>query len=292
MESLGSNQPSTPRLFAGTALVERIERAECRLLMGGAAAARRRHADAGVFVREVAGGVATWTGAASPLNKVAGLGFAGPLDEGALEAVEAAFAARGTPVQVELSCLADPAVGQSLTRRGYVLEGFENVLGRRLSRASRRDPAADQDGILVERSGPEALAAWVDVMVTGFATPDSQGVPSHESFPREALERVIGDLAAADGFVRLLARRAGEPAGGASLRLFEGVAQLCGAATLPAHRRRGVQSALLATRLALAAADGCDVAVVTTQPGSKSQENVQKQGFELLYTRAVLVRRP
>jgi hypothetical protein len=31
-------------------------------------------------------------------------------------------------------------------------------------------------------------------------------------------------------------------------------------------------------------------AFVTTQPGSKSQQSVQKQGFELLYTRAILVR--
>jgi GNAT superfamily N-acetyltransferase len=63
-------------------------------------------------------------------------------------------------------------------------------------------------------------------------------------------------------------------------------------ATLPAHRRHGVQSALLATRLERAGRAGCDVAVVTTQPGSKSQENVQKHGFELLYTRAILVRQP
>jgi hypothetical protein len=46
----------------------------------------------------------------------------------------------------------------------------------------------------------------------------------------------------------------------------------------------------LARRLADGASAGCDVAVVTTQPGSKSQENVQKKGFELLYARAVLVR--
>jgi hypothetical protein len=32
------------------------------------------------------------------------------------------------------------------------------------------------------------------------------------------------------------------------------------------------------------------IAVVTTQPGSKSQQNVQRQGFDLLYTRAVLVK--
>jgi hypothetical protein len=59
-----------------------------------------------------------------------------------------------------------------------------------------------------------------------------------------------------------------------------------------AHRRRGVQTALLSARLAGAAAAGCDIAVVTTQPGSKSQQNVQRRGFDLLYTRAVLVKQP
>ena len=54
----------------------------------------------------------------------------------------------------------------------------------------------------------------------------------------------------------------------------------------------GVQSALLSARLADAASGGCDVAVVTTQPGSKSQQNVQRRGFDLLYTRAVLVKQP
>jgi ribosomal protein S18 acetylase RimI-like enzyme len=74
------------------------------------------------------------------------------------------------------------------------------------------------------------------------------------------------------------------------LRISDGLAQLSGAATLPAHRRRGVQSALLRARLVDAAAAGCDLAVVTTDPGSKSQENVQRAGFELLYARAILVR--
>jgi GNAT superfamily N-acetyltransferase len=134
------------------------------------------------------------------------------------------------------------------------------------------------------------LAAWIDVVVSGFETPDEQGVPSHERYPRDTSEAVIGDMAAVPGLVRCLARRDGVPAGGASLRLTEGVAQLCGAATLPEHRRRGVQTALVAARLEVAGREGCDVAVVTTQPGSKSHENAQRRGFELLYTRTVLVR--
>ena len=102
------------------------------------------------------------------------------------------------------------------------------------------------------------------------------------------LDRTVGDMATASGFARPVGTAS--ITGGASLRVCEGVAQLCGAATAPAHRRRGVQSALLAARLADSARQGCDVAVVTTQPGSKSQQNVQRQGFELLYTRAILVR--
>ena len=273
-------------LFAGTSLASRIERAECRLLADGASACERRHPGSGVFAIPLAGGLATYTGAGSPLNKVAGLGFAGPLDEGELEAVERAFAERGSPVQAEVSCLGDPSVGTLLTRRGYTLQGFENVLGRALPPG----PTTSTAGVVVSPSPDDELPEWLDTVVTGFASPDAQGVPSHESFPREALEGVMSDLAAADGFVRYLARRDGTIAGGASMRLFEGVAQLCGAATRPEHRRHGVQSALLSARLEIAGRAGCDVAVVTTQPGSKSQENVQKQGFELLYTRAILVR--
>ena len=84
----------------------------------------------------------------------------------------------------------------------------------------------------------------------------------------------------------------GGRAGGASFYIAEGVAQLAGAATAPARRRRGVQTALLSARLTDAAAAGCDVAVVTTPPGSKSQQNAQRRGFDLLSTRAVLVKQP
>jgi GNAT superfamily N-acetyltransferase len=132
---------------------------------------------------------------------------------------------------------------------------------------------------------------WIDVVATGFLTPDVyDGPASHEEFGREVLERIYRDTVAAPGFERYLARRGGVVAGGASFRIQDGVAQLAGASTLPDHRRQGVQTALLRYRLAEAARRGCDVAVVTTSPGSKSQENVQKAGFALLYARAILVK--
>lgn len=276
-----------PPFFCGTELAARLERAESALIEDGATAAARRRPGTGVFVRPIAGGRACYGGAGSPLNKVAGLGFAGPLDENELAGIERLYAERGEAVRVELASLGEPAIATLLTRRGYQLVGFENVLGLALPPASAAPPAA---GIDVLECAPDDLERWLDVLVDGFAHPDLQGVASDEEFPREVAASAIGDVAAIAGFRRYFARRLGEDAGGASCRFAEGVAQLCGAATLPAHRRHGIQSALLAHRLAAAAAAGCDLAVVTTQPGSKSQQNVQRQGFSLLYTRAVLTR--
>ncbi|WP_329413454.1 GNAT family N-acetyltransferase [Nocardia vinacea] len=277
-----------PGLFAGQDLAARVEHAERTLIEEGARAAARRDPQQRVLVRPIGGGLAVWAGPGSPLDKVVGVGMNGAaFDDAELDAVEQAFAEQEAPVQVEVSTLADPAVVERLTRRGYVLFGFENVLGLRLEPGRQAQPAED---IEIRDVGHDEFETWVNVVVDGFAAPDTQGVASHEEFPREAVEQAERDLTATSGFVGSLAMIDGKPVGGASLRLSDGVAQLCGAATLPEFRRRGVQGALLSMRLAAAAAAGCDLAVVTTLPGSKSQQNVQKLGFQLLYPRAILVR--
>jgi ribosomal protein S18 acetylase RimI-like enzyme len=274
-----------PALFCDIPLAGRIELAEARFIAAySEAAAGRRGAGEG-FVMPIAGGVASYAEPDSPLNKVAGLGFAGPPDPLDLEAIEQAYAARGAPVQVELSGLADAAVLELLAGRGYRLVSFENVLGRSLG--GPVEPV-DAPGVEVRPSGDDEFDAWLEVVVEASLHPDAQGVPWLEEFPREILENAERDAA---GLVRrYLARLDGVPAGGGSMRIVDGIAQLTGAATAPAFRRRGIQSALLSARLADATAAGCDLAVITVQPGSKSQQNAQRRGFDLLYTRAVLAR--
>jgi len=97
---------------------------------------------------------------------------------------------------------------------------------------------------------------------------------------------------AESGIAERLTERGYSLAGFENVLAAGGIALLCGAGTLPAHRRRGVQAAMLLRRLSAAAQAGCDLAVVTTLPGSKSQQNVQRLGFELLYSRAILRRSP
>jgi GNAT superfamily N-acetyltransferase len=281
------NANRTP-LFCDTALAERIERVEARLIAECGEAARRHNADTTGFTHSLAGGVASFAEEGSPYNKVAGLGFHGVPSAAGLEEVEQAFAAHGATAQIELAHLADPAIGVLLTGRGYRLESFENVLGLALDGEHER---AMPPGIVVRPSGDDEFERWLDVVADGAARPDTQGMPWHEEFPRQIYQRALRHAAAA-GVKRYAALCDGVLAGGAGLRVSEGVAQFAGAATAPSHRRRGVQSALLAARLADAKAAGCDVAVITTQPGSKSQQNAQRQGFDLLYTRAVLVKQP
>jgi GNAT superfamily N-acetyltransferase len=273
-------------LFCGSELAARIEAVEARMIAGATEAMRPRAPAA--FVMELRGGVAAFAQPAAPLNKVAGLGFAGVPTPAELEAVERAFAVRGSPVQVELSNLAEPAVGALLTARGYRLIGFENVLG--LALAGRPEAPPLPPGVTITRCPPHDRERWLAIAVDGFAVPDEQGRPSSESFSREVIAEAITALTSGAGFGLLLAQLDGVAAGAASLRICEGVAQLTGAATLPAHRRHGVHTALMTARLAEAAGAACDVAVVTTQPGSKSQENATRQGFSLLYTRAILIR--
>ena len=274
-------------LFCDTALARRIERAETGLIADTSRATQARTGTEG-FLIPIAGGMASFAEPDSPFNKVVGLGFDGVPSAAELDVIEKAFADRGAPTQVELAHLAESAIGELLIDRGYRLESFENVLGLALDGDQER---VTPPGIEVRRSTADEIDAWIAVVADASTYQDTQGLPWHDEFPREAIENAERDFAAAGG-IRYAAFRDGVLAGGADFRITEGIAQLAGAATAPAHRRHGVQSALVAARLADAHAAGCDVAVIITQPGSKSQENAQRRGFDLLYTRATLVKHP
>ena len=238
----------------------------------------------------IANGVVLIRGPGSPLNKVAGLGFS-PLTAADLTRIEHVFAERGVTIQIELATHADPGLSKLLCARGYELTGFENVLGRRVDELGATRVSPD---VTIKRAVTEVeRATWVSVLTEGFsARVEGENIADHDSFDRHALECVFRDMADKPTVAKWLASWKGEVVGAASMGIRDGIAQLFGTATLPDARRRGVQSSLLAARLGAARAQACDLAVVTTQPGSKSHHNVRRAGFELLYARAVWLREP
>jgi GNAT superfamily N-acetyltransferase len=272
-------------MFATPDLAARIDRAEARLCASIAETVGRRAPDLRSAVYDIAGGKAVFAGPHSPTNKMIGVGFAGLPSDAELDRVEREFADRGAALQAEVSTLADPDLHGQLARRGYEPRGFENVLGHPLVNAAALDGA-----ILVEPAQPATLPLLMEVLVTAFSTPDIGGVGGDELPPADAIRDALMRTMSASGFEGFAARIGGEIAGAAVFRIDGDVAQFSGAGTLPQFRRRGVQTALLRARLRRARKAGCAVAVVCTQPASKSQQNVQREGFALLYARQLLVK--
>jgi GNAT superfamily N-acetyltransferase len=269
-------------MFIDASLAARIDRVEARLARAVASAIAARDATARTTIISIGDGVAVFGRAGSPVNKLIGAGFTGVLDDATLDEIERAWRDREEPVRVELATLASTEAAAQLSTRGYKLVGFENVLVRSLATTP---PRAEHVAIDVDGD----RAAWMRILVDGFAAMDGTGV-TVDDYARDAIEQVMRDFSGADGFSRYVASLDGKQVGAATMRMDDGIALMSGATTLPASRRRGVQAALLAARLADAHASGCELAVVTTAPGSQSQANVMRSGFALGYARAILVR--
>ena len=281
-------------MFASQRLAARIDRAEGQLCgsIAGSAAAQLPQLECAVL--EIGGGLAIFAGPGAPTNKMIGIGFDGPPNEAELNRVEQAFAERSAPLQAEVSTLAEPTWHACLVRRGYEPRGFENVLGHPLTAPASQAGVAQTESasVSIERVDAGHLDEWIEIMVAAFGHADEGGVGGDAVPPADTLRQWLSLTMATPGFNAVAARAEGRMVAGASMRVDQGLAQFCGAATLPAFRRRGLQTALVRWRLAQARALGCDVAVVTTQPASRSQQNLQTQGFDLLYTRQLLVKMP
>ncbi len=275
-------------MFADATLAARIDRTEARVC-ARLVMASPVHATGGPFVLPLDGGLALFASPRSPMNKVIGFGFDGALDLRELATIEEQWAGRGEPVRIELSILSAPAVVAKLSERGYRLHGFENVLACPVTGASQ--PASPE--IAIEIVGDDAFEEWFTIAIDSFANMDGSGSAADPVLPREELERLFREAMgpqSVEGLTRYIARLDGEPAGEAALLIDEGLALLSGSGTVPHLRGRGVQKALVARRLDDARREGCDLAVVVTAPGTRSQDNVMRRGFELLYTRAILIR--
>jgi GNAT superfamily N-acetyltransferase len=275
-------------MFCPPDLAARLDRAEASLCANMARIIGARKPEFSAFVAPIGGGSAIYAGPGSPMNKLIGAAFGSVPAAGDIDRVEAQYAQRGSGFQAEVSTLAEPDFFRLLVGRGYRLQGYENLLGRRLGEID-----ATHAHVTVEPCrDDESQRLWIELLADAFTAADVGGVGGDVTPPRDVIVEWGGLSAATPGLTCYLARFDGEPAGGAALYLHDGVAILGGAGTHPAFRRRGVQTTLLRARLAHAATTGAEFAMVTTQPGSKSQQNVQREGFSLLYSRALLVKSP
>ena len=73
--------------------------------------------------------------------------------------LEQAFADRQAPLRFELASLGEPEIMKVLTRRGYQLIGFENVLGLRLHERMVHALADDRGEVTVSQAAVGGIGA-------------------------------------------------------------------------------------------------------------------------------------
>ena len=93
-------------------------------------------------------------------------------------------------------------------------------------------------------------------------------------------------------FTCYLAFVGGTPAALGILHVANGVGSMANGLTVPGMRKRGCQTALLHRRIADAARAGCDLLVSQCLPGSASQKNHLRAGFQIAGSKAWWVRNP
>lgn len=259
-----------PFLTSDVLLARRLEAAEAANGLAMAAGAAAAEAE------PILGGCALFAGAGSPMTHALGIGME-PCTSQEFDRLEAFFHRRGSACLIDLCPLAHPSVIEEVTRRGYKVIEFNNLMLRRAEAAIEPLPP----GVRITRCPPERRFEWGRLIISGF---------SDGAEPTPEMLAIMDAMAPADH--ELFAEIEGIPFGGAAMSIRNGIALLFGDSTLPQARGRGLQQALIRHRIQLAAAAGCDWVMATVLPGSASHRNYERTGFALAYMRVNVMREP
>jgi GNAT superfamily N-acetyltransferase len=251
-----------------------MRRAEMAGFRSALVAAAQLWPEIGVDSINVAGGFVPFMGRESPLSQAVGVGFDRPVTDGDIATITDFYQSRGAPARTYASPLSDPTLVAGLAKAGYAPVEYQNVFAvDDLAANGRRD-----DRVVVARD----LVAWARASASGFA----DGV---ELKPGDADVGLL--IASSDGVIALEIRERGTIVATGAMDVRGEVAALFAASTLPSARRRGLHQALIMDRLARAHEAGATFARAMATPGSVSEHNFQRCGFETLYTRALWERK-
>lgn len=247
-----------------------IEASECFLLRGFLETASRLRPDAGFDCLEIAGGVATFTGVASPLSQATSIALNGPVTESDIERLTRFYRDHNAAPRVWVNPLADPSLERELARADYVPRNRNNVLAIDLT----------------------TVTAARDARISKEADRTAWGRASYEGFSNRY---VTGDegvflattIASQKGMVALAARNGDGIVATSALIVHDGLASLIAGSTLDAYRGSGYHRAMILDRLARAREAGARYARASAPIGSTSENNFRACGFEVLYTRTL-----
>ncbi|MDX2114498.1 MAG: GNAT family N-acetyltransferase [Planctomycetota bacterium] len=236
---------------------------------------------------DVAGGVACCNEPGWWLNAAFACGLSSPASAQDLDTIIDFFRTRSVEPRVETAPFVERPFLDALANRGFVIRHFENVFYRPLEPGETPAPArTPPPGLTLEIVDPtdeRAVDQFARVATSGFLP---EGV---SEWPEHMLESVR-TLARLPRNIPCRAMLEGRCVAAGSIEIDGPIASLQGVSVLPEARRQGVQSALVAFRLAEAARRGARIATISSRPGVATERNAQRAGFRVAYTKVTLVR--
>ena len=210
-------------------------------------------------------------GAGRYVNRAAGIGLGTMPGSEIVTALERFYKTHALPPSVEINPWVNPDLVSALATADFRLDRFRNVYVREL------DSLPDQSTADI-RPVDQAMVPARNAILAGNATGEARRI----SF------EFCDAMAQLDDTHDFVAMIHGVPAACGSLNIVDGVGQLGGAATLQSYRGKGLQTELLAYRLHLARDLKCAFVACTAVPDGQSARNLERLGFQLLYTQSVL----
>jgi ribosomal protein S18 acetylase RimI-like enzyme len=266
--------------FVDKALARRLESCEEMPQVMYARLFQKTRPDIGAAEEEICGGHMVFAGLGSPIGRATGAGLDRAFTAADLDRVEEFYGAHKAPSQVDLCPMHEPAVFELFKERGYAIAELNNVLFRKLHAQENFPPPSVACEIRPSRlEEAETAGAIVESAFFPDGAPEAyRGLIA----PFYQMERALAFVASVGG--KLVAC-------GTGLVIPEHrVFALCGAGTLTEFRGRGLQTALLRTRMAAAVQAGCEYAVVVTNGGTTSQRNAERLGFSVAYSKVTVIK--
>lgn len=263
-------------IYSTKELSQKLERTEARSNADFVETRAKLDPESGAEWISVAGTYCMFDGVESPLTQTFGLGVFEHAEDGDLDKIEAFFSRHGAETFHEVSPMTDPALMILLGERGYRPIELTTVMFQKLDESDELRVAKNQD-IQTRMIGPDEADMWAAVSAEGWSTE----MPEIRDFLLG-----LGRIAArTKGCRSFIAELGGKPIATGGFAVYGDVCILAGASTIESGRNQGAQNALVAARLNYGAANGCKYAMMCAAPGSQSQVNAQKNGFQIAYTR-------
>jgi GNAT superfamily N-acetyltransferase len=230
----------------------------------------------GVETRRIGGALLRIDRSEGGWNRVNGLGVSELATPEIVDSMVELYRASGVQsFAVNLSPAASPAELTSwLTQRGFSHLGNAAKIYRGV-----QEPNRITTDLRIEEARWATVADLARVLEDGFGMTPGRGA-------------VVAAAAEKPGWRWFVAYDGTQPVAAGGLSVWRGAGWLGYGATVPSHRKRGAQGAIIARRIAAAAELGCEWVTSETvedrpEAPVSSYHNMIRNGFELLYLRPI-----